>query len=86
MATTYTTTTNWAAGGAAGFSVSVTFNFGANNFRTILLRTLGLGPDATLQEARAAYRKLAKEHHPDLGGDPEEFRRIQAAWQQLREM
>jgi hypothetical protein len=28
--------------------------------------TLGLPPDATLDEAKTAYHKLARQHHPDL--------------------
>jgi hypothetical protein len=30
---------------------------------------LGLGPDATSDDVRAARRELAKRHHPDRGGD-----------------
>ena len=33
-------------------------------------RVLGLGPDATSDDVRAARRELAKRHHPDRGGDP----------------
>lgn len=40
---------------------------------------LGLDGDATVAEIRAAYRKLAKTCHPDVGGDPETFRLIQLA-------
>jgi hypothetical protein len=29
---------------------------------------LGLGPDATLADARAAYRRLVRTHHPDVAG------------------
>jgi DnaJ-class molecular chaperone len=29
---------------------------------------------------QAAYRALAKQHHPDAGGDQEQFLRVQAAW------
>ncbi len=32
-------------------------------------RVLGLGPDATSDDVRAARRELAKRHHPDRGGD-----------------
>jgi hypothetical protein len=32
--------------------------------------TLGLGRDATVDDIRAARRRLAKAHHPDQGGDP----------------
>lgn len=37
-------------------------------------KTLGLSPDATKEEIKAAYRKLAKVLHPDRGGDEELFR------------
>ena len=33
------------------------------------LATLGLGRDATVDDIRAARRRLAKAHHPDQGGD-----------------
>jgi len=39
-------------------------------------KALGLKPDATRDEIKAAYRKLAKQLHPDLGGDEEMFRFI----------
>ncbi|MCL6558838.1 MAG: J domain-containing protein [Firmicutes bacterium] len=44
---------------------------------------LGVTPGATLQEIKAAYRRLAKVYHPDAGGDPEAFMRIHAAYQNL---
>lgn len=31
--------------------------------------TLGVAVDATLQQIKAAFRKLASQHHPDRGGD-----------------
>lgn len=37
-------------------------------------RTLGLSPDATREEIRAAYYKLVWGLHPDRGGDEEDFR------------
>jgi hypothetical protein len=33
------------------------------------LEVLGLGPDATADDIRAARRRLARAHHPDRGGD-----------------
>jgi curved DNA-binding protein CbpA len=42
-----------------------------------LYETLGLPPNATKPQIRAAYRAQAKRHHPDAGGN-------QAAFQQLR--
>lgn len=44
------------------------------------LDTLGLGLDATHAEARSAYRRLAREHHPDRGGDAKAFRVVAEAW------
>jgi hypothetical protein len=41
--------------------------------------TLGLGPDATSEEIRAARRRLAKANHPDQGGDPVAMQRINEA-------
>lgn len=39
---------------------------------------------APVEVVRAAYRALTKLHHPDVGGDAEEFKRVQAAWEMLR--
>lgn len=41
---------------------------------------LGVHPDATLSEAKAAYRRLAQVLHPDKpGGDMEKFRQLASA-------
>ena len=52
------------------------------------LSVLGLEPDVEFKDIRTVYRKLAKEHHPDLKqGDKEaekRFREIQAAYDVLR--
>lgn len=37
---------------------------------------------ATREDVRARYLTLAKEHHPDNGGDPEAFQSIKAAAEQ----
>ncbi|MEB3256574.1 MAG: DnaJ domain-containing protein [Synechococcaceae cyanobacterium] len=47
------------------------------------LAILGLGPEASLREVKAAHRRLVKRHHPDVGGDAETFRRIDAAYRRL---
>jgi DnaJ-class molecular chaperone len=44
---------------------------------------LGLSKSAETDEIRSAYKKLAKEHHPDKGGDPEKFKQIQEAHEVL---
>lgn len=46
---------------------------------------LGVGRTAIWEEIKSAYRKLARQHHPDLGGDAAEFRNIQAAYEVLED-
>ena len=42
-------------------------------------RVLGIQPTASAEQVQAAFRELAKEHHPDLGGDPLRFQQLKAA-------
>jgi hypothetical protein len=42
---------------------------------------LGVGPDATLDEVRAARRRLARDLHPDVGGEPDAMRRVNIAFE-----
>ena len=42
-------------------------------------QVLGVDPEASTEAVRAAYRRLAREHHPDRGGDKELFQQISAA-------
>ena len=44
---------------------------------------LGLPLDATRAEAQRAFRLLAKQTHPDAGGDPADFRAVAQAWAEL---
>lgn len=46
------------------------------------LNVLGLKTGATTEEIKAAYRRLAKANHPDRGGDPEQFKKIHAAFEE----
>ncbi len=46
-------------------------------------RILGLTPDATPTQVKAAYRRLVSEAHPDRGGEAAEFIRIRAAYEIL---
>lgn len=43
-------------------------------------QTLGVKKNANTEEIKAAFRKLAKEHHPDRGGDSEKFKQINEAY------
>ena len=45
---------------------------------------LGLSPGADEAAVRRAYRRRVKEVHPDHGGDEEEFRRVQEAYDTAR--
>lgn len=45
--------------------------------------TLGVAKNATTDEIKKAYRKLASQHHPDKGGDKARFQEIQAAYDVL---
>lgn len=47
------------------------------------LELLGLELGASQEAIKRAYRKLAKAHHPDLGGDVERFHRLDAAYRLL---
>jgi len=44
---------------------------------------LGLPLDATRAEAQRAFRRLAKQTHPDAGGDAAAFRAVAGAWADL---
>ena len=44
---------------------------------------LGVEPGSDWLAIKKAYRKLALQHHPDRGGDPELFLKIQAAFEIL---
>lgn len=47
------------------------------------LSVLGLPFDATPQQIKQRYRKLAKQYHPDLGGDSQQMQRLSAAYEFL---
>ena len=42
--------------------------------------TLGVGKNATDDDIKKAYRKLAMKHHPDRGGDEATFKKISEAY------
>lgn len=50
-----------------------------------LYDVVGVDSAATGQEIRAAYRRAARGAHPDLGGSEAAFRRVNAAYEVLRD-
>ncbi len=44
---------------------------------------LEVPPSASLDEIHAAFRKKARQHHPDLGGDRQKFQELTAAYEEL---
>jgi molecular chaperone DnaJ len=45
--------------------------------------TLGVKRDASAAEIKKAFRKLARKHHPDAGGDEEKFKELNSAYEVL---
>lgn len=46
-------------------------------------KTLGVSRNATADEIKKAFRKLARKHHPDAGGDEAKFKEINEAYEVL---
>jgi DnaJ-class molecular chaperone len=44
---------------------------------------LGIKTNASVEEAQKAYRKLSMQHHPDRGGNEEQFKIVKAAWEKI---
>ena len=51
--------------------------------RVLALSVLGLELGASKQAIKQAHRRLVKQHHPDVGGTAEAFRRVNDAYQFL---
>jgi curved DNA-binding protein len=44
---------------------------------------LGVGPKASEDEIKKAFKKLARKYHPDAGGDAEKFKEVSEAYETL---
>lgn len=44
---------------------------------------LGIKKDASADDIKKAFRKLARKHHPDAGGDEEKFKELNSAYEVL---
>lgn len=49
-------------------------------------KILGVPVNSNPDQVRFAYRVLVKKHHPDRGGDPEMFHRLQRAMERFEQM
>jgi hypothetical protein len=48
--------------------------------RSPWFQVLGVTPDATKRDVQNAFRALARVHHPDIGGNEEDFKKLRAAY------
>jgi len=46
---------------------------------------LGISQDASAEDIKKAFRNLALNHHPDKGGDQQQFQKINAAYEVLKD-
>ena len=58
--------------------------FTGGGLKARALETLGLQEGVTAKQIKISYRRLAMQHHPDRGGDPEKLQHINEAMEVLR--
>ena len=56
---------------------------GSDPRRAAAYRQLGLAWGASREAIKKAHRRLVKQHHPDMGGEADAFRRVNDAYQLL---
>jgi hypothetical protein len=71
------------SGHSQGHSHRQRFSERPRDSREEALAVLGLERGASREAVKAAHRRLVKRHHPDMGGEVEAFRRIDAAYRLL---
>ena len=71
------------SGHSQGHSHRQRFSDRPRDSREEALAVLGLERGASREAVKAAHRRLVKRHHPDMGGEVEAFRRIDAAYRLL---
>lgn len=83
----------WENRGVTGVAKGVTFvgglvpvKEGAREDFEECCATLGVEPDASWEEIDRVYKVKAQYAHPDKGGDPNRFKRIQKAYEYLRKV
>ena len=54
--------------------------------RNALLAVFGLETGATKNDVNRVFKRLAKQHHPDVGGDQENFVKLARARERLMEL
>jgi len=54
-----------------------------DSLKLLKLERESLSPDCCREKIKAAYKKMAKIHHPDVGGDAEMFKRLNEAHRQM---
>lgn len=69
--------------GTAGAVVDSGKPYGARGDRSSAEEVLRVPPGASLEEIRAAYRRRARETHPDKGGESGEFEAVARAYRSL---
>ncbi|MCK5861282.1 MAG: J domain-containing protein [Candidatus Hydrogenedentes bacterium] len=57
---------------------------GSSRDAEVCFRLLGLSPSASWEEIERAYRKKAKIHHPDRGGDDDAMRALNEAYNKIK--
>jgi DnaJ-domain-containing protein 1 len=72
--------------GLSGGKEIVTTNNGVSNKEALLdaYDTLGAGPDDPIDLINDIYRKKSMFYHPDKGGDPEKFKRLNQAYETIK--